>query len=937
MKKTSRLLLVLGALSMLAGCTKPTPKPTPEPEPEPVVENLINVIYFNSYVSDTRAEEMKTEFIAKLQEDGTEVDESKVNFFKSRNTKVAGLVEEILDYNDENPSNTVDVLLGANGFSSVDDEEVLARFEAKYENDGQDYTYGTHTNVANNKNRKFWYDKDKLEDTYVKGLQDYLKEHWVDGGEEPPVEETGKLTVAVYGVYVSEARTTELENGFKAYLTAEQKTIDSLVFVRDDTNTTIATFIDPFVKEYNEAHADAKVDVLLGLKSNAAITAAGYSNNGKSYNYDDVEGKADGERKFWFDANSANQAEIQLLEAYLDANWTKSEEPPVEEDTYFLTGDMNTWATDNAAYKFTKSSDGTNHYYLDNIDISATQELRVYWTQGADDSARYLTNSTEGEGYTLNRDNGNIVVTEDGNYKIDLYPGSEYGNPIVLTKNGGGEETPKNIFTVAIYSKYVSDERAKEIEDAFKAYLEEKEVALDGVVFTSTGTGNVGACAKAISDYNTEHASAKVNALLGANGDSSNALANAGYKRYSETNYLYGDKDTEANQKNRKIWVEKDNDGTDAFLALVDYMNANWTEKPVVENTYFLTGDMNTWATDNEAYKFAAVVGEENHYVLDNVELTANQELRVYWTQGADDDARYLTNSTEGEGYTLNRDNGNVVVSADGTYKIDLYPNSEYGNPIVLTKHEEEPPVVEENTYFLTGSFNTWATDDASYKFAAVEGEEGHYVLDDVVLGVGQELRVYWTQGADDNVRYLTNSTEGTGYTINSENGNVVVSETGTYKIDLYPNSEYGNPIVLTKHSEQQETVTYDHLVVAVYSRYLPTDKLEAFEVAFKAYLKEKNIEITTLTFTTFGDNKTTVSGFAGLLVASGTSFDALLGANGDSEGKEIAAAGYVRKSEQSYSYGSDAKRKLWVAKDSTNGALEALEAFLDANYKVVA
>ena len=172
-----------------------------------------------------------------------------------------------------------------------------------------------------------------------------------------------------------------------------------------------------------------------------------------------------------------------------------------------------------------------------------------------------------------------------------------------------------------------------------------------------------------------------------------------------------------------------------------------------------------------------------------------------------------------------------LIIVAGGVLGYKIIKDKEVSNTEEISVIEE-PPVVEENTYFLTGSFNTWATDDASYKFAAVEGEEGHYVLDDVVLGVGQELRVYWTQGADDTARYLTNSTEGTGYTINSENGNVVVSETGTYKIDLYPGSEYGNPIVLTKHEEQLETVTYEQLVVAVYTKFMNADKLAAFEAA---------------------------------------------------------------------------------------------------------
>ena len=303
--------------------------------PAPETPNQINVIYFKSYVSPERAAAMKTAYVESLQTAGVEVDAAKVNFFESTNSKVSGFVTEILAHNRRHPNNKIDVILGANGFSKAEPED-LPTFEAMYANDETDYTYGTSTNVENNTNRKFWYNKDKLTDQYVAGLQTYLKANWTASVEPEPVV-TNKLVVMTYGVYVSADRMNALKTAFNSYLTAQGKSITTVEFVHESETTAIADFMGK-VTTYNTAHSDAKVDVLLGLKTNKVITEAGFVNDGVDYNYGDRPSTASKDytednktRRFWYmpvtvEDSKVITAEEKLFQDYLLANWKTPEE-----------------------------------------------------------------------------------------------------------------------------------------------------------------------------------------------------------------------------------------------------------------------------------------------------------------------------------------------------------------------------------------------------------------------------------------------------------------------------------------------------------------------------------------------------------------------------------------------------------------------------------
>lgn len=682
MRKTSKLFLLVAALGLLTGCTgggnsNKGSSGGNSGTPSQDTENLINVIYFNTYVSEKRANEIKEGFIDELEKSGEDVDASKINFFQSRNSKVAGLGEEILDYNSENPKNTIDVLLGANNFNAWDDEELKPIFEAKYENDGLDYTYGTHSNLSNNTNRKFFYDKEKLNDKYVDTLHTYLKEHYTGEGPDIPTEQTDTLTVAVYGTFVSEERSAEIENGFKEYLTAANVSIPNLTFVYDGESADIATFME-VVASYDTAHPNAKVDALLGLKTNSAISAAGFSNDGTEYTYSDSEGH-EADRRFWYHADSANLANIRHLETYLKAKWTPQEEV---ENTYFLIGSFNNWNKDALTQQFNLVQEG--EYRLSNVEFNAGDEFKVYCVE---EDAYYSNDSTwDNCGFTLNS-NKNIIVTDAGIYTINFYVEGENNNHVTLEK----QEAAKTMFVIGIYDKFVDSDQALEIKQGVVAYFAAHEINAD-VITTGLGTGNMKSMADAVKTYN-ENNENDIDAVLGCK-ITHDDLTAAGYE-IGETNYLYGNASTD---HDRKIVVATASKTRAEYLAFVDYMDATWSLE--LEVNYYLIGSFNEWTSSDLTYKMTKV--SEGVYKYENMVLTAGAQFKVF-TPG--DEITYYSNAStwEGCGFTLG-DYGNIVVTNAGLYNINFYLNGENNNHVTLELIEE--------TYFTIGFYAKFVVDD---------------------------------------------------------------------------------------------------------------------------------------------------------------------------------------------------------------------------------
>ena len=140
-----------------------------------------------------------------------------------------------------------------------------------------------------------------------------------------------------------------------------------------------------------------------------------------------------------------------------------------------------------------------------------------------------------------------------------------------------------------------------------------------------------------------------------------------------------------------------------------------------------------------------------------------------------------------------------------------------------------------------------------------------------------------------------------------------------------------------------QDAVEEHHLVVAFYAKFVTGEKMTEIETNFRAYLTTKGISLDSVTFVSLGNSSTNVEAFAGLLTsyngntANAHPINAILGANGDSK-SSLSNAGYKKESENSYLYGTDANRKIWVPKEydaTTNPdpGIKALVDFIAENY----
>ena len=804
MKRTSKLFILLASVGMLVACggntkkdddKKPTPSTTP---------NDINVVYVNKYVSDNRAQQIKEGFIASLQQAGTTVDASKINFFSTENSTVAAYTDEILAYNASNPSNQIDVILGANGFNNAEEESRVA-FEEKYMNDGVDYTYGTHTTASYNTTRKFWYDKTKGQDTFVKGLQTYLQANWT---EVPPPEESGKLTVMGYSVFVSETRFNEIKTGFQSYMTAQGITIDTLEFVHETETVTIADFMGK-VDEYDAAHTAAPVDVLLGLKTNSAITQRGFQNDGVAYNYGDKEGdeEANNDRRFWYKSLTT---EVAALQAYMQANWT-----PDPEKEYYIVGDRTQWNTEAPSLKMSKVADG--EYKYEHLDIAASEAFKVYCPQEAENS-RWFTNATTWEncGFTLSEPDKNIVVTDADTYTVHFCVNGDNNNHITIEKEGG--EPPASKFYVGYYDKFIDETKGETLKEGLTAALQAAGVT-DEIEYTSLGTGNVASAVSAIEAGTT--------LLLGFNGDSNDALKNAGYAKYSENSYTYGPSGN--NENNRKLWIFDPQEGVEvegdsareaaATVAAYNYLEANWTLEP--EKDYYIVGDMTEWNTESPTLKMAKV--SDNEYKYEGLEVADSQGFKVFCPQ-LEGNARWFSNDS------------------------------------------------------------TW---------------------------------------------------QDCGFTLSTPDKNVVPNEAGKYTVHFYVNGDNNNHITIEKQ-------TTSKFYVGVYNKYVTTN-LETLEAGVAAALQVAGITAD-IEFTMLGGSGVNVATAASNIV-SGTTI--LLGFNGDSN-NALKNLGYAKYSENSYTYGTDANRKLWIFDPQSgvevagssareDAATVAVYNYLEANWKPAA
>ena len=216
------------------------------------------------------------------------------------------------------------------------------------------------------------------------------------------------------------------------------------------------------------------------------------------------------------------------------------------------------------------------------------------------------------------------------------------------------------------------------------------------------------------------------------------------------------------------------------------------SDAPVAAKEYHVLGTFNEWEASNDN-KLVHDAENENKYSLTGVELEKDAKLKV------NDGENWFTNKSTWDdcGFTLD-DEGNVVVSAAGTYTIDFYVIGDNDNHIVLTKTSDAPVV--ENAYYVVGSFNDWTANNDS-KLTVDAKDSNKYSISGVELAKDATLKV--NDGKASGTKWFSNAStwDDCGFTLDKD-GNVVVSVAGTYTIDFYVESDNDNHIVLTKTSD---------------------------------------------------------------------------------------------------------------------------------------
>lgn len=554
MKKFSKLFVLLPAISMLVACGGNSGKV--DPKPGPAEGNLINVIYFKSYVSPSRAEELRQGFIASL---GEQVDATKINFFESTSNKVGAFTDEILYYNEDHSNDQIDVVLGANGFDNAG-ESSREQYLAKYVSDEKNYNYGTTSDMANRSNRKFWYDKEEAEDKYVKGLQTYLQTNWLtpDDPGPGPGEHTDYLHIGVFGHMVSEERTAEITTGFASYLSDISLTISHITTEYEGTTTKVGDYMAK-VNEYNDSHLDAKLDVLLGLRADtgSAITAGGYerSSTDDEYTYAD---KTDSKRYFWYDVDSPNVANALTFKAFLDKEYAEKKE----------------------ATKVELSQNTANVKPGESVTVTASTDVAVEGaTYTAEVDKTYASAAVDGSSITVSLTDAAVVGE-----KVTVTVKSGDLTPATLEITVVSKEAPEEThYVIAYYNRYITNDRQAELTAAIKDVFEDLDPQYDNVEFMGFGTEStvpstdattIKQFAGLIAEYNKNNPDSPVDCILGANGDSNaKDLAAAGYYRYSDQTYTYG------TDTSRRLWFNTLGEGESLSAgdsAIIDYLAENW-------------------------------------------------------------------------------------------------------------------------------------------------------------------------------------------------------------------------------------------------------------------------------------------------------------------------------------------------------------------------
>ncbi len=132
-------------------------------------------------------------------------------------------------------------------------------------------------------------------------------------------------------------------------------------------------------------------------------------------------------------------------------------------------------------------------------------------------------------------------------------------------------------------------------------------------------------------------------------------------------------------QKSEDITIASSFSFTGTIKNLYNHDGATFSEMPEVkEPEYFLIGSFNSWTQSDANYKMTKV--SANEYTK-AVTVEANATLKVF--EGTSKMYYSSVSPWDGCGFTIDGD-GNIQVTAAGTYTVHFYPNGDNGNLVTL-------------------------------------------------------------------------------------------------------------------------------------------------------------------------------------------------------------------------------------------------------------
>ena len=434
---------------------------------------------------------------------------------------------------------------------------------------------------------------------------------------------------------------------------------------------------------------------------------------------------------------------------------------------FYLAGDFNSWAQYDEDYALVNQSTATTRkYVLENVYLEEGSAVKVHdkelaGTPEEEQGAHWYANASEYPNchYTLVNDGyggKNMAMDASAYYDIEFYPDSEYANTIVFSIHG------------AVGASYY----LKGTFDSWGDGISLAQDPNDSNKYFATGVSL------------TEGDKVKGN---------NPALGDAGWYGVSEE---YANCHFTVDAENNAVINETASYTVNLYI---NSDNGNHLEfikegTPIVGADHYLLGlGLNNW-TPSAAFLMTQDQSDSNKYTLTGVELTEGDLIKANNPALGNDGWYGVAEAYENCHFTVG-EGGNAVITDSGTYTVNLYINSDNGNHLQFIK--EGSPVVSADIYLLGLGLNNW-TPSAEFKMTQNQTDGNKYTLEGVELTAGDLIKGNNPALGDDGWYGVDHVYDNCYFTVGT-GGNAVISESGTYTVNLYVNSDDGNHLQFIK------------------------------------------------------------------------------------------------------------------------------------------